>query len=139
MADRRVFVNYLAPYTTEDTLCRIFCMYGHIEDLYMAKDPKSGLSRGIATLTFASGDQAQVAVQHMNAQTVDGYKIRVYVASSWAYSHDDDRCPEDEYGDYQRLSLPAASAAAVVSPYKWETELRNKHVFEAQRPIQTAQ
>ncbi|KAG0213082.1 hypothetical protein BGX28_005103 [Mortierella sp. GBA30] len=130
-----LFVNYLAPYTTEDTLCRNFCVYGQIEDLYVAKDPKSGLSRGIATLTYASDDQAQAAVQRMNAQTLDGYKIRVYIASSWAFSHEDpvDPCHQEvNYGDYQR-TMPT------VSPYKWEAELRNKHTFEAQRLSQKAQ
>ncbi|KAJ6463704.1 hypothetical protein C8R47DRAFT_1057756 [Mycena vitilis] len=76
----KLYVQNLSWNTTDDVLRDAFSQHGEVVDCIAMKDRDTGRMRGFGFVTFASGDQAQKAIDSMNEQDLDGRRIRVNVA-----------------------------------------------------------
>lgn len=86
----KLYVEGLAWATTTQGLHTAFEECGNIEDCIVIRDRVSGRSRGFGFVTFSTDQEAQVAVERMNGQELDGRVIRVNVAQG--------RRANDRYG-----------------------------------------
>ncbi|TPX42430.1 hypothetical protein SeLEV6574_g05609 [Synchytrium endobioticum] len=80
----KLFVGNLAWATDEYSLQSAFSAYGVITEAVILRDRESGRSRGFGFVTYASTEEASVAIQNMNGRELDGRGLRVNLASERA-------------------------------------------------------
>ena len=77
---RKVYAGNLSFITTEETLQKVFSIFGKIESVSIIKDKISGNSKGFGFVTFEEENAAAQAVHTLSGKEVDGRKIRVSFA-----------------------------------------------------------
>ena len=77
---KKVYAGNLSFITTEETLQKVFSIFGKIESVSIIKDKISGNSKGFGFVTFEEENAAAQAVHTLSGQEVDGRKIRVSFA-----------------------------------------------------------
>ncbi|KAG8952930.1 hypothetical protein FRC04_003381 [Tulasnella sp. 424] len=78
----KVYVGNLSWNTNDDTLRQVFGAYGNILDSIVMRDRETGRSRGFGFVTYASEGEAQIAIQTMNEQELDGRRVKVNLANA---------------------------------------------------------
>lgn len=74
---RQLIIHYLAPRIEIAALRTLFEQYGAIEDAHIVSDTRTGVSRGIALLTYCRCVDAESAVEGANGKVLLGKRIRV--------------------------------------------------------------
>lgn len=77
---KKVYAGNLSFITTEETLQKVFSIFGKIESVSIIKDKISGNSKGFGFVTFEEENAAAQAVHTLSGKEVDGRKIRVSFA-----------------------------------------------------------
>ena len=77
---KKVYAGNLSFITTEETLHKVFSIFGKIESVSIIKDKISGNSKGFGFVTFEEENAAAQAVHTLSGKEVDGRKIRVSFA-----------------------------------------------------------
>lgn len=77
---KKVYAGNLSFITTEETLQKVFSIFGKIENVSIIKDKISGNSKGFGFVTFEEENAAAQAVHTLSGKEVDGRKIRVSFA-----------------------------------------------------------
>nr|ALX72401.1 cold-inducible RNA binding protein isoform 2 [Protopterus annectens] len=73
----KVFVGGLDNTTDEQSLEKVFCKYGQIQEVIVVRDRETQKSRGFGFVTFENPEDARDAREAMDGQTLDGRQIRV--------------------------------------------------------------
>ena len=74
---RRLYVGNLSFKTTELTLRDAFGQVGTVSDVKMVMDRETGRPRGFAFVEMSSDQEAQAAIEQLNARELDGRAIKV--------------------------------------------------------------
>jgi len=77
----KVFVGNMSFDTTREALQELFAQAGEVTEVVVPTDRMSGRPRGFAFVSFASDEQAAVAIQKLDGQLLDGRNLRVNEAS----------------------------------------------------------
>ncbi|CAG8475543.1 10443_t:CDS:2 [Rhizophagus irregularis] len=72
----KLFVGGLSWGTDDRTLRSKFEEYGTVEDAVVIRDRDTGRSRGFGFVTFASNEEAEIAIQNLNDAEFDGRNIK---------------------------------------------------------------
>lgn len=72
-----VFAGGLPSALTEGDVLAIFAQYGEVMDINLARDRKTGLSRGFAFLAYRDQRSTVLAVDNLNGAKVGGRTVRV--------------------------------------------------------------
>ncbi|KAF5189449.1 Polyadenylate-binding protein [Thalictrum thalictroides] len=64
-----VYVKNLSENVTEDYLKKVFGAYGTTDSVFVAKDDKSGHSKGFGFVNFVSADAAASAIENLNGSS----------------------------------------------------------------------
>jgi len=78
----KVYVGNLSWNTTDDTLREAFAQYGNVLDSIVMRDRDTGRSRGFGFVTYSAQSEADVAIQSLNDQELDGRRIKVNLANA---------------------------------------------------------
>ena len=78
----KIYVGNLSWNTTDDILLEAFSRMGQVVDVIVAKDRKTGRSRGFGFVTFATETEADTAINEMNEVELDGRRVRVNRANT---------------------------------------------------------
>lgn len=81
---KKVYAGNLSFITTEETLQKVFSIFGKIESVSIIKGKISGNSKGFGFVTFEEENAAAQAVHTLSGKEVDGRKIRVSFAEEKA-------------------------------------------------------
>lgn len=73
----KMYVGNLSFGTTKQDLEALFGAHGAITDVHLPSDRETGRPRGFAFVTMDSRQAMEVAIQHLDGQTVDGRTIKV--------------------------------------------------------------
>jgi RNA recognition motif-containing protein len=73
----KLYVGNLPLNFNDYELQELFRPYGEVVSATVITDHQSGHSRGFGFVEMAARDEAQQAIQAMNANTVDGYELTV--------------------------------------------------------------
>ena len=73
----KLFVGGLKWEATEDDLRELFAEAGEITDAVVLHDRDTGRSRGFGFVTYATDEEAKVAVEKFNEQDFMGRKLTV--------------------------------------------------------------
>lgn len=73
---RKLFVSYLNPSTTNESLCQYFSKYGKISNAYIIRKPGVDESRGFGYVKFEAELALQKALAVKNHQ-LDGANIQI--------------------------------------------------------------
>jgi len=76
----KLYVGNLAYTTGDQELRDAFAPFGNVQSASVVIDRDSGQSRGFGFVEFASGAEAQTAVDAMNGTMVDGRTLNVNIA-----------------------------------------------------------
>ena len=79
---KKLFVGGLPWATTDASLEEAFGRFGEIVQAKVVLDRETGRSRGFGFVTFESEEDAAVAQQEMNGQSIEGRQVRVDFAIS---------------------------------------------------------
>jgi RNA recognition motif-containing protein len=79
---KKLFVGGLPWATTDASLEEAFARFGEIVQAKVVLDRETGRSRGFGFVTFESEEDAAVAQQEMNGETIDSREVRVDFAIS---------------------------------------------------------
>ena len=71
-----VFCCYLPVTATEDQVRQLFSNYGQVLHTKLVRDP-AGVSKGYAFITFATRDEANIAIGSLNDFQWDGRRLKV--------------------------------------------------------------
>src|SRR4029078_3570716 len=74
---RRLYVGNLSFNSTELTLRDAFGQVGTVTDVKMVMDRETGRPRGFAFVEMSSDQEAQAAIEQLNARELDGRAIKV--------------------------------------------------------------
>ncbi len=74
---KKLFVGGLSWNTDESILRSTFEAHGDLDEVKIISDRETGRSRGFGFVTFASADQADLAISAMDGQQLDGRTITV--------------------------------------------------------------
>jgi len=74
---RRLYVGNLSFNTTELTLRDAFGQAGTVSDVKIVMDRETGRPRGFAFVEMSSDQEAQAAIEQLNARELDGRAIKV--------------------------------------------------------------
>jgi cold-inducible RNA-binding protein len=74
---RRLYVGNLSFNTTELTLRDAFGQVGTVSDVKVVMDRETGRPRGFAFVEMSSDQEAQAAIEQLNARELDGRAIKV--------------------------------------------------------------
>ncbi|KIO29585.1 hypothetical protein M407DRAFT_70350 [Tulasnella calospora MUT 4182] len=75
-------VGNLSWNTNDDTLRQVFSQFGTIVDSIVMRDRETGRSRGFGFVTYGTDGEAQIAIQSMNEQDLDGRRVKVNLANA---------------------------------------------------------
>jgi len=67
----------LSPRTTEEDIKSVFSHYGHIENVILIVDRKTGISKGYSFIYFSTPEEAERAKDSATGMEMDGRRIRV--------------------------------------------------------------
>jgi cold-inducible RNA-binding protein len=73
----KLFVGGLAWATTDDSLRDAFAQFGEVTESRVIMDQQTGRSRGFGFITFAEEESANIAIDQMDNQEVDGRRVKV--------------------------------------------------------------
>jgi len=73
----KLFVGGLSWGTDDNSLRIKFEKYGTVEDAVVIRDRDTGRSRGFGFVTFASNEEAEMAIENLNDAEFDGRNIKV--------------------------------------------------------------
>ena len=62
----KLHVGNISPTVAEDDLKAMFCQFGPVETVEIAKDPATGLSRGFAIVAMTRDEDATTAIGRLN-------------------------------------------------------------------------
>ena len=74
---KTLFVANLGSKTTEEDVRTAFETHGEIDNVQIARDPASGLSRGVAFVKMQDPKIASAMAKSMTGTTIEGRSIRV--------------------------------------------------------------
>ena len=74
---RRLFVGNLSYETTEISLRELFAQAGNVAEAKIVLDRESGRPRGFGFVEMSSDQEAQNAIEQLNAREVNGRAINV--------------------------------------------------------------
>ncbi|KAH6565225.1 hypothetical protein BASA50_006009 [Batrachochytrium salamandrivorans] len=77
----KVFVGNLSWSTNSASLSDVFSQFGEVVDAVVLEDRETGRSRGFGFVTFSTPEAAELAVQQLNGQEVNGRNVRVNLAN----------------------------------------------------------
>ena len=78
---KTLFVANLGVKTTEEQVRLVFELHGEIDYVQIARDPGSGLSRGVAFVKMCDSKLASAMAKSMTGTIIDGRSIRVSLLS----------------------------------------------------------
>ena len=73
----KIYVGNMSFSTTEDTLRAKFEEYGTVEEVAIVTDRDTGRPRGFGFVTMTNADEANAAIQALNATELDGRALNV--------------------------------------------------------------
>ncbi|KVI08308.1 small RNA-binding protein 11, chloroplastic-like [Cynara cardunculus var. scolymus] len=76
----KLYIAGLSFYTTEKALLDAFSQYGQVVEATVMMDEVSSRSKGFGFVTYASGDEAEKAINEMNGKPLHGRIICVELA-----------------------------------------------------------
>jgi RNA recognition motif-containing protein len=76
----RLYVGNLSYDVSSDSLRDFFGSYGHVNDVYVVRDRRSGRPRGCAFITMGSETQARGAICDLDNAMFEGRALRVTIA-----------------------------------------------------------
>lgn len=76
----KLYVGNLPFNATEDDVRDAFEAYGNVTRVTLLTDRETGRPRGFGFVEFATGDEAQAAIQGLDGQDFGGRSLRVNVA-----------------------------------------------------------
>ncbi len=79
MENKTLYVGNLAYSADEHDLENAFSSFGSVDDIKLMRDRETGRSRGFAFITFATGSEANAALD-MNGKDIAGRPLRVNLA-----------------------------------------------------------
>jgi RNA recognition motif-containing protein len=74
---KKLHVGNLAYETTEDSLKTAFAPFGRVSEVNVVVDHGTGRSRGFASVTMASAEEAREATERMHGAMLDGHALSV--------------------------------------------------------------
>ncbi|KAI0266984.1 hypothetical protein BC834DRAFT_871987 [Gloeopeniophorella convolvens] len=78
----KIYVGNLSWNTTDDTLRDAFSQFGQVLDSIVMRDRETQRSRGFGFVTYGTSEEANLAINSMNEQELDGRRIRVNIANA---------------------------------------------------------
>ncbi len=81
---KKLYVGNLSWNIGTDELREIFAEHGEVQDAIVLADRETGRSRGFGFVEFASPEDANIAIEALNGQEVDGRQLRVNEAQERA-------------------------------------------------------
>lgn len=73
----RLYVGSLHPSLGEEDLKQLFQPFGHVSLLELLREASTGVSKGVAYVTFTQPESAQAALDALNGFELAGRKIRI--------------------------------------------------------------
>lgn len=73
----KIYVGNMSFSTTEETLRAKFEEYGTVEEVAIITDRDTGRPRGFGFVTMPNADEANAAIQALNATELDGRPLNV--------------------------------------------------------------
>jgi len=73
----KIYVGNMSFSTTEDSLRAKFEEYGTVEEVAIVTDRDTGRPRGFGFVTMPNSDEANAAIQALNATELDGRALNV--------------------------------------------------------------
>ena len=73
----KIYVGNMSFSTTEETLRAKFEEYGTVEEVAIVTDRDTGRPRGFGFVTMPNSDEANAAIQALNATELDGRALNV--------------------------------------------------------------
>ena len=73
----KILIRNLSRKTTEADLLAMFEAYGTVQYCTIVMDKTTGISKGFGFVDMPRAGEAKVAIKMLNAEDVDGNKIRV--------------------------------------------------------------
>jgi len=78
----KIYIGNLGWNTNDGSLRDVFAKYGSVLESTIVRDRETGRCRGFAYVTYSSADEASAAIKDLNAQELDGRRIKVDYASN---------------------------------------------------------
>ncbi|KAF5661406.1 glycine-rich RNA-binding mitochondrial-like protein [Fusarium heterosporum] len=78
----KLFVGGLAWATTDESLRDAFTQFGEVTEARVIFDRETQRSRGFGFVTFAEEESADVAIDQMDNQEIDGRRVKVNKAET---------------------------------------------------------
>jgi RNA recognition motif-containing protein len=80
MSNNRLYVGNLSWSTSNESLRDAFSSSGKVVEAKVMTERETGRSRGFGFVTYSTEQEANAAVEVMNATTLDGRQIKVAIA-----------------------------------------------------------
>ncbi|KAH0559889.1 hypothetical protein GP486_003592 [Trichoglossum hirsutum] len=122
-ASRRLFVRNLSYGATEDDLRDHFSPFGDLEEVHLAIDPKTGLSKGFAYILYLGPPSAVQAYQALDGKIFQGRLLHILPASPKRGNKLDEYAISQLPLKKQKLLKKKAEAAA--SLFNWNSLYMN--------------
>jgi U11/U12 small nuclear ribonucleoprotein SNRNP31 len=75
-----IYIGNLNYKRDEDGIKRLFSKYGHVSFVYILKDKKTKLSKGVAFVDMPNKTKAIEAISVLNGSEIDGRTVKVSIA-----------------------------------------------------------
>ena len=77
MSNSKLYVGNMSFDSTESDLRDAFGQFGTVSDVYVAMDKFTGRARGFAFVTMSTPEEAKIAIEKMNGQSLGGRALTV--------------------------------------------------------------
>ncbi len=74
---KKLFVGGLSWDTTDESLRKVFALYGEVTEAKVITDRATGRSRGFGFVTFARDEDAKTAIAKIHGTSLDGRTVTV--------------------------------------------------------------
>jgi len=78
----KVYVGNLSWNTNDETLRNAFAEFGNVLDAVVMRDRETGRSRGFGFVSYSTAQEAELAINSMNEQDLEGRRIKVNLANA---------------------------------------------------------
>lgn len=75
-----IYVGNISYQMTEESLENLFSPYGEVESAKIITDRETGRSKGFAFVEMSDINSAEMAIEELDGQEIDGRNVRINIA-----------------------------------------------------------